>query len=334
MDEKKWSRRKRGKRILFVFLCLAVLIGIGIWQQTNIRCLIYLQAMEGSNGEEQRKWARELLELNEPGLSALVSSLKKADNERARSIRTVLEELIQNKATPIEIRRYLGNQLLENFEDAGTLGQCAALQLMTPLLDTTQGDFTTALRLKIGILLKSTEDEIRVQAIGIALRPEINLLSEVLPNLHHPSARVRQGALLALGPQRDGVESLLTDDDLLRFLHDSDPEVREICKMSLKSRGASDLQISLGKQWTHPQPGERLKVLVQFPHDDDFSLAPWLERLLHDPDPAMRAGAIRLASENRINMIPQLETLREKDPDQTVRALAEYYQREMLKQSH
>jgi hypothetical protein len=56
---------------------------------------------------------------------------------------------------------------------------------------------------------------------------------------------------------------------------------------------------------------------------------PWLERLSHDPDPGVRAGAARVAVEvvvgRRLSVPVWVGRLADSDPDSTVRRVAGFY---------
>ena len=58
---------------------------------------------------------------------------------------------------------------------------------------------------------------------------------------------------------------------------------------------------------------------------------PWLERLSRDPDPAVRAGAARVAvevaAERRLPVPVWVARLADADPDPTVRRIAGFYRR-------
>jgi SAM-dependent methyltransferase len=73
--------------------------------------------------------------------------------------------------------------------------------------------------------LQSESVDVRLQAIGICLKPELDASELILPLLNDPSADVRRTAIMTLGPARDRAP-LITDDELLNWLHDKDPEVR------------------------------------------------------------------------------------------------------------
>ena len=74
--------------------------------------------------------------------------------------------------------------------------------------------------------------------------------------------------------------------------------MRKACRDALVARDRSDAEIALGRRLTHPDPTERLKLLLDLRYDDDVAdPEPWLERLSRDSEPAVRAGAARVAVE-------------------------------------
>jgi hypothetical protein len=56
----------------------------------------------------------------------------------------------------------------------------------------------------------------------------------------------------------------------------------------------------------------------------------WLGRLTADPDPAVRAGAARVAAARRADLGGRLEEMSRSDPDGTVRRIAAYYRDKMV----
>jgi hypothetical protein len=115
----------------------------------------------------------------------------------------------------------------------------------------------------------------------------------------------------------------------LRCLHDPDAEVRELCEMSLRSRGRSPRDIHLGRRYTAPNPAERQKLLIDLADEEELDVTVWLDRLTADPDPAVRAGAARLAVERNADLRDRLEQMSRSDPDRTVRRIAAYYRQKM-----
>src|SRR5205085_5919253 len=81
---------------------------------------------------------------------------------------------------------------------------------------------------------------------------------------------------------------------------------------------------------THADPGERLKLLLDLRYDDDVAdPEPWLERLSRDPEPAVRAGAARVAVEvavaRRLPCPVWVGRVADADPHPTVRFIAAFY---------
>ena len=140
------------------------------------------------------------------------------------------------------------------------------------------------------------------------------------------SAEVRRAAVLAVGPVADGVAPAVPDDDLFPRLHDADKEVRELAASALRGRGLTDEQVQLGRQLASPDPGERLKLLLDLTDSDGVKdVGPWLERLSRDADPAVRLGAARLACECKVVYAAWLDRLAESDPDPLVRQWSGYW---------
>ena len=140
------------------------------------------------------------------------------------------------------------------------------------------------------------------------------------------NAEVRRAAVLAVGPVADGQSPLVPDDDLFPRLHDADKEVRELAAAALRGRGLTDIQVQLARQLASPDPGERLKLLVDLTDSDGVAdVGPWLERLSRDPEPAVRLGAARLACECKVVFAAWLDRMADGDPDPLVRQWSGYW---------
>lgn len=131
----------------------------------------------------------------------------------------------------------------------------------------------------------------------------------------------------AVGPVARGVDPVVGDEDLFRWLNDPDLEVRAHCEAALATRGLDGDQVTAARRLTHPDAGERLKLLVdlRWGRDTVHDPGPWLERLSRDADPAIRAGAARVACECRLAFAGWLDRLATEDPDGTVREIATHY---------
>jgi hypothetical protein len=173
----------------------------------------------------------------------------------------------------------------------------------------------------MGAVVAST----RLAAIQLVLRPPLRqdsgVLAKCVPLLKDRAVPVRKAALLALSAARE----LVSDDDLLPLLHDSDNNVQSVCELTLRSRGLSDTHILLARLISDPRPMARLEVL-QHLHAADLEPGVWLRRLCQDPAAAVRAAAVRAAgSQSQIDLRDCLSDIVRQDTSPTVRQLAEYY---------
>ena len=316
---------KRWKK--FALVCLALLAvtgGVAWWQRTALEAWYLAHRLERATDEERPAWANKLADLGTAGIHRLLGCLSKEDAGLCDAARSALVRMVQT--APAERALDLAKRLCEMRPSFSAAGQVAALELVPPLL-ATGPDAVGIVEPLITGGLQSPAPEQRVAAIACALRPEAHLLEAVVPLLGDESPEVRRAALLAVGPLGDGAEPLVATDALLRWLHDPDAEVRRLCELALHSRGLGERDVHLARQLTHPEPVERLQLLVQLPRDEDFALAGWVERLCNDPDSAVRAGAARLAAERRLDFADRLEQMSRSDPDRTVRRIAAHYRR-------
>jgi hypothetical protein len=157
-----------------------------------------------------------------------------------------------------------------------------------------------------------------------ALEPKLGMKASLIPCLQDPSARVRRAALLVLAPlPADNSAPLVPDDDLFRALHDSDWEVRALCEAGLGTRGFTIEQIEYARKLSSPKVDDRLNLLNDLMYAPDPS--PWLKRLGRDPEPAVRAGTLRVGYEARLNFTEWLDTIMTQEPDLTVRRVGQFY---------
>ena len=143
--------------------------------------------------------------------------------------------------------------------------------------------------------------------------------ASALGHLGDPDVVVRRGAILAVG-----TEAAVGPESLFGSLHDPDAEVRELAASALRSRGLSATQVSLARQFAHPDPAERLALLNDLAGGAVASPGPWLAQLAADREPAVRLGAARVASELGLKA-PWIAAIAARDPDPAVRNLAAYY---------
>jgi hypothetical protein len=161
--------------------------------------------------------------------------------------------------------------------------------------------------------------------VRLALQPGLDLGEQVAPLLADPAPEVRRAALLAVS-----LDDAVLDDVLLPCLHDSDEEVRAQCEVVLANRGRTPQQIKLGWLLTHPDPVERIKVLKLLHDAPELDPTMWLQRLSHDPSPAIRIAALRVMIEE-LPAPPRerVSEMAQSDPSESVAWVAQYYLRKI-----
>ncbi len=165
---------------------------------------------------------------------------------------------------------------------------------------------------------------VKVLALRLAAKSG-GLVAESAQLLRDPDAGVRLAAVVVLGPVHGDAAPLVGEEELAGLLNDPDPAVAREVADALTARGLSPSQVAMAKQLRHPDPAERLSLLVDLAQGAAPDAGPWLERLSRDPDPAVRLGAARVAGESRSRRPGWLARLAESDADATVRHWAGYY---------
>ena len=86
--------------------------------------------------------------------------------------------------------------------------------------------------------------------------------------------------------------ALLTEDMLLRRLHDPDSTIRDTARTVLKARGLNQELISLGGLLVSPKPAQRCSVISLIKNRTDIDPFIWLLQLSHDTDETVRIMAV------------------------------------------
>jgi hypothetical protein len=162
----------------------------------------------------------------------------------------------------------------------------------------------------------------RPAATDIAANVEEGPLT--IASLLDSRAEVRRKALEEFGHSRDKC----LDEELLPLLHDAEADIRTRSEALLRERGLTDKEIELGRVVSDPSPLKRLQVIDRLPADADLDPEVWLQRLTQDPSPAVRIGAARAAMDPTsplgVNLTERVREMAQKDPDGTVRQIAEF----------
>jgi HEAT repeat protein len=309
---------------------LLVAVAAGLWQRERLWLWYCAERLQRTDDEHRGEWADKLAAAGEPAVPTLLGLFQHDDPGVSVAAKQGVDRLIAGWPNDDPRRRAFAHA----FADAGprfsTPGRSAALDLLPGIVASSDPEVIEQLKGMIATAAKSESIDLRVQAVAAALTPGLDALDAIVPLISDPEAAVRRAAILALGPVRDGATPALSDDELIRCLHDSDSEVRTLCEMSLRGRGRSARDIQLGRRYTAPDPAERQKLLNDLADEDHLDVTVWLERLTADPDPAVRAGAARVAVERHADLSVRLDQMSRTDPDGTVRRIAAYYRMKLL----
>ena len=319
----KWF--KRG--VLGIVLIAAVAGGYVGYNWSTLKVESTGREFRATTAEADRtRLAGELLAAGEPGAPYLLEPFQKDDAESCAAVVGAMVKFL-GEATPSDPRHALWcRAMLEGYAGFSEVGKAAAVELVPELLRSAEPTAKERCREVVKGGLNASNPEARVRSIRMAMRPEINAKASIVALLDAPQPEVRRAAMLAVGPDAAGLPAI-GDEELFRWLHDADTEVRDLCASALNSRGLDSIQVLLAKQLTDPNPAERLKLLTDLKYMGDAikDPGPWLERLSRDADPAVRLGAARVAVESRLEYVAWIDRLGDRDPDPTVRKWAKYY---------
>lgn len=322
----RWARR------VLLGLALAV-AAAGAWAVVNRTALEARYAARrlarATTDDDRARWAARLAALGDAGRPALVAGVTTGDAGVRAATVAVVEKSLGEAPEGDGVAAALADALLNQFPNCDAGGQEAVVTLLPGLMKRCGPANGPKCRAVAEAGLKHPSAVARVAAVRAAMNPVLKLRAAVVPLLTAPEAEVRRAALFAAGPATDD-EPVVGDEELFRWLHDPDQGVRRVCHDALASRGRTDAEVRLGRRLTHPDPAERLDLLLDLRADDEIAdPEPWLERLARDADPGVRAGAARVAAEvaaeRRQSPPPWLNRLADADPEPTVRRVAAFY---------
>ncbi len=331
---RKWLRRI-GLGTAVVLAACSVYAGVQ-WKSLNARYAGH-RLRTATGDEARRAAARKLVEAGEAGTPHLVEAFRGDDAGRCAAVAVALRDALTD--LPPADPRFAALCLphIHGFADYSATGQEAAFDLVPDFLRCPEADFAPRCREIVRRALRHPSADLRVRAVQLAMHPDLDQKAEVVGCLQSPDAEVRRAAMLAVGPAGPG-SAVLGDEDLFAWLHDADAQVQMLCEAALGTRGLEPEQVAAARKLTDPDAGERLKLLLDLRRNREAirDPGPWLERLSRDPDPAVRAGAARVACECKLSFAGWLDRLAKDDPDGTVRRIAAFHRARAaeLKQAH
>ena len=107
------------------------------------------------------------------------------------------------------------------------------------------------------------------------------------------AAIVRQQVLVSFAQR----SALLTEDVILKRLHDTEPAVVQTAELILKSRGLTTEQIELGRLIFDPKWEHRASVIPALRNRTDIDPVVWLLQLSRDENETVRVGAAQALAE-------------------------------------
>jgi hypothetical protein len=304
---------------------LVVGVAVGIWQRERLWIGYCAERLERAADDGRAAWADKLAAAGEPAVPTFLGLLSHEDPSVCAATKAGLEKVTAGWPADDPRRAAFARRFVDAAPRFSTAGRSVALELLPTVLAASDAEVSAKAKEMLGRAARSDSADLRIQAVAAALRPEVNCLEAVVPLLADPVPEVRRAAVLALGPPGDGGKTVVGDDELLRCLHDVDAEVRRLGEMGLRSRGRSPRDIHLGRRYAAPNPAERQKLLLDLADEEELDVTVWLERLTADADPAVRAGAARLAADRQVELGDRLGQMSRSDPDGTVRRIATYY---------
>ncbi|WP_165222414.1 HEAT repeat domain-containing protein [Aquisphaera insulae] len=181
-----------------------------------------------------------------------------------------------------------------------------------------QGLHAPVLRCLAGSDLRS-----RIGAIAcLGLLPRDILAAPAIPYLEDKdSVDVRRQTLVSFAHR----PALLTEDLLLKRLHDEDETIRETVMVMLKARGLNQEQIHLGSLMVSPLPQQRASVINLIKGRTDIDPLVWLMQLSHDADESVRVQSVSALAAQSPPTIPikrRLAEMARQDQSKSVRDAA------------
>ncbi len=191
---------------------------------------------------------------------------------------------------------------------------------LMPFEEQTLAEWKAALSAPVVRCLSSRDDQTRMAAVGcLGALPIDSVAIAAVAYVDDTSPFVRKQTLSSFSQR----SLLLTDDILLKRLHDDEPSIREIAGLILRTRGLPQELISLGGLIFSPKPQQRVSVIPLLKGRTDVDPITWLIQLSHDQVEMVRISAIEaLASHQTPSVQRRLAEMARSDGSAAVRQAA------------
>jgi hypothetical protein len=190
----------------------------------------------------------------------------------------------------------------------------------TPAEETTLAEWKGGLYVPVVHCLASRDIATRVATVAcLGMLPIDNAAGTAVAYVDDPEVDVRRQTLSSFA-QRN---LLLTDDMLLKHLHDEDFVVRDMANLILKTRGLSQELIGLGGLMFSPRPDQRVSVITLLKGRTDVDPVTWLIQLSKDPVETVRISALAALAQHKTPLVQRrLAEMARTDASEAVRQAA------------
>jgi hypothetical protein len=191
---------------------------------------------------------------------------------------------------------------------------------LTPAEEQVLAEWKGGLYVPVVRCLASHDVPTRVAAVTcLGTLPIDDSAAAAVPYLDDPNADVRRQTVSSFARRN----YILTDDMLLKRLHDEDPVVRDMSNLVLKTRGLSQELIGLGGLMFSPRADQRVSVITLLKGRTDVDVVTWLIQLSKDPVETVRISALAAMSQHKTPVVQKrLAEMARTDASEAVRQAA------------
>ncbi len=187
--------------------------------------------------------------------------------------------------------------------------------------ETTLSDWKNAFHGQVVAQRGDRDPKGRAAAIAcLAAIPLDTLAAPAIACLEDPTSGAVRHQVLASFANRP---ALLTEELILKHLHDPEAGIPQFAEILLKARGLSKDQIALGRLITSPKPEIRASVIPLLKEHDEVDPVVWLLQLSRDADELVRTRAVEaMIGKTDTEIRDRLREMASKDISPAVRAAA------------
>jgi HEAT repeats len=191
---------------------------------------------------------------------------------------------------------------------------------VTPFEEQTLAEWKGGLYVPVVHCLASRDVATRIATIScLGTLPIDNAADAAVAYIDDPIADVRRQTLSSFAQR--GL--ILTDDMLLKHLHDEDAVVRDMANLVLKTRGLPQELIGLGGLMYSPRADQRVSVITLLKGRTDIDVVNWLIQLSKDPVETVRISAMAALAKHKTPVVEKrLAEMARSDGSEAVRKAA------------